>query len=212
VLDFQPSLKIQNQYNNKLLEKLIKLRTGCHASLPLAEKMSADVARFFSPGVIWSKLPKEERSDFLIANQLYTSFKEYLNLYLEILFESKEANMELQKELIKGQNNYQIYNYFIKMDFRILLVITPIVFSWIFTVFWLGRWDVFRLTPLGLPKKGVAPFKNYQVWEDSALIPDTGRPAEGYPVFTVRTAAVNALGIQTVFFLGAILAMQFKSY
>ena len=98
------------------------------------------------------------------------------------------------------------------MDFRILLVITPIIFSWIFTVFWLGKWDVFRLTPLGLPKKGVAPFKNYQVWDDTALVPATGRPAEGYPVFTVRTAAVNALGIPTVFFLGAILAMQFKSY
>jgi len=28
----------------------------------------------------------------------------------------------------------------------------------------------------------------------------------------VRTAAVNALGIPTVFFLGAILAMQFKTY
>ena len=75
VLDFQPSLKIQNQYNNELLEKLIKLKNHCHSSLPLAEKMSADVSRFFSPGVIWSKLPKEERSDFLIANQLYTSFK-----------------------------------------------------------------------------------------------------------------------------------------
>ena len=71
--------------------------------------MSADVARFFSPGVIWSKLPKEERSDFLIANQLYNSFKEYLDLYLEILFECKEANMELQKELIIGQNNYLNY-------------------------------------------------------------------------------------------------------
>ena len=55
VLDFQPSLKIQNQYNNELLEKLIKLKNHCHASIPLAEKMSADVARFFSPGVIWSK-------------------------------------------------------------------------------------------------------------------------------------------------------------
>ena len=71
--------------------------------------MSADVARFFSPGVIWSKLPKEERSDFLIANQLYISFKEYLDLYLEILFESKEVNIELQKELINGQNNYLNY-------------------------------------------------------------------------------------------------------
>ena len=109
MLDFQPSLKIQKQYNDKLLEKLIKLKNHCHSSLPLAEKMSADVARFFSPGVIWSKLPKEERSDFLIANQLFTSFKEYLNLYLEILFESKEVNIDLQKELINGQNNYLKY-------------------------------------------------------------------------------------------------------
>ena len=109
VLDFQPSLKVQNQYNDELIEKLIKLKTRCHTSLPLAEKMSGDVARFFSPGVIWSKLPKEERSDFLIANMLYSSFKEYFNLYLEILFESKEANMDLQKELINGQNNYLKY-------------------------------------------------------------------------------------------------------
>jgi len=109
VLDFQPSLKIKDQYNNELLEKLIKLKTRCHSSLPLAEKMSSDVARFFSPGVIWSKLPKEERSDLLIANQLYTSFKEYLTLYLKILFESKEVNIELQKELINGQNNYLNY-------------------------------------------------------------------------------------------------------
>ena len=109
VLDFQPSLKIQNQYSNDLLEKLIKLKTRCHLSLPLAEKMSQDVARFFSPGVIWSKLPKEEKSDSLIANQLYNTFKEYLNLYLEILFESNEADRYLQKELINGQKNYLKY-------------------------------------------------------------------------------------------------------
>ena len=109
VLDFQPSLKIENQYSSNLLKKLIKLKTSCHSSLPLAEKMSEDVARFFSPGVIWSKLPKEERSDFLIANQLYKSFTEYLTLYLEILFESQEADLELQKDLINGQNNYLKY-------------------------------------------------------------------------------------------------------
>jgi len=98
------------------------------------------------------------------------------------------------------------------MDFRVLLVITPIIFAWIFTVFWLGRWDVFRLSPVGTPLKGVKPFKNYQVWDDSAIVPDRGRPSEGYPVFTIRTLAVNALGIPTVFFLGAIFAMQFKGY
>ena len=109
VLDFQPSLKIEDQYSNKLLEKLIKLKNRCHSSLPLAEQMSSDVARFFSPGLIWSKLPKEDSSDFLIADQLYTSFTEYLALYLEILFESEEANPDLQKELRNGQNNYLDY-------------------------------------------------------------------------------------------------------
>ena len=39
----------------------------------------------------------------------WSSFKEYLDLYLEILFESKEVNIELQKELINGQNNYLNY-------------------------------------------------------------------------------------------------------
>ena len=109
VLDFQPSLKIENQYSNKLLEQLLKLKNRCHSSLPIAEKMSADLTRFFSPGLIWSKLPKEERSDILIANELYDSFTEYLKLYLEILFEIKEANVNLQKELINGQNNYLQY-------------------------------------------------------------------------------------------------------
>ena len=44
-----------------------------------------------------------------IRDRLYTSFKKYLDLYLEILFESKEVNIELQKELINGQNNYLNY-------------------------------------------------------------------------------------------------------
>ena len=109
VLDFQPSLKIENQYSNKLLEQLIELKNRCHTSLPLAQKMSGDLASFFSPGLIWSKLPKEENSDFLIANNLYNSFTEYLILYLETLFESEEADSELQKELKNGQNNYLKY-------------------------------------------------------------------------------------------------------
>ena len=109
VLDFQPSLNIQNQFSPELLEKLIKLKQSCHLKLPIAEKMSEDVAKFFSPGVIWSKLLKEEYSDHLIACQLYSSFKEYLNLYLRILFESGEVNKNEEQELINGQNSYLKY-------------------------------------------------------------------------------------------------------
>ncbi len=109
VLDFQPSLNVENQFSNELIEKLLKLKKLCHSSLPIAEKMSDDVARFFSPGLIWSKLPKEEFSDYLIANQLYNAFTKYLKLYLEILFESNEVNAKLQKQLIIGQNHYLTY-------------------------------------------------------------------------------------------------------
>ena len=71
--------------------------------------MSSDVARFFSPGLIWSKLPKEERSDYLIENQLYNSFTEYLTLYLKTLFDSQEVNKNIKTKLINGQNNYLKY-------------------------------------------------------------------------------------------------------
>ncbi len=109
VLDFQPSLKVENQFNFALVEKLSKLQKSCHSSLPFAEKMSEDVSRFFSPGLIWSRLPKQQNSDYLIENQLYHSFQEYLNLYLKTLFESEEVGQDLQQKLINGQNEYLNY-------------------------------------------------------------------------------------------------------
>jgi len=92
-----------------LQEKLVKLKKYCHLSLPVAEKMSDDVARFFSPGLIWSRLPKGQDSDYLIENHLYKAFQEYLKLYLKTLFESEEVDQALQEELINGQNDYLNY-------------------------------------------------------------------------------------------------------
>ena len=93
------------------------------------------------------------------------------------------------------------------MDFRFLLVLTPIIFTVAFTTFWLTRWDVLKWDNSVAP--GVPTIENNQVWGDTAIVAGAGRPDKGYPVFTVRTLAVNALGIPTVFFLGAIFAMQF---
>ena len=93
------------------------------------------------------------------------------------------------------------------MDFRFLLVLTPVVFTLGFTVFWLTKWEVLKWDNKVAP--GFPTIENNQVWEDTAIVATSGRPSTGYPVFTVRTLAVNALGIPTVFFLGAIFAMQF---
>jgi len=85
---------------------------------------------------------------------------------------------------------------------KLLLVLSPVIFTLAFADYWLRRWGVFVWD-------NGPTIQNEQVWEDTAIVTDKGRPAGGYPVFTVRTLAVNALGIPTVFFLGAIFAMQF---
>ena len=109
VLDFQPSLHISKQFDEDLLKELLSLKNEFHQKVPIAPKMSEQIAQFFSPGVIWSKLPKEEISENLIKNNLYKTFQKYLNLYLDILFRAKEVDLEVQKELINGQMHYLRY-------------------------------------------------------------------------------------------------------
>ena len=106
VLDFQPSLSIEKQFDNYLLERIIHMKENCHKLVPFAGEMPSEVDKFFSPGVIWSKLPKNSQSENLISGPLYKSFTEYLNLYLEVLFESKKVESDLQVEIQKGQDSY----------------------------------------------------------------------------------------------------------
>ena len=106
VLDFQPSLKIEKQFDKNLLDKVVRLRNNSLSQIPIAEKFSNDLSKFFSPGLIWSKLPRKESSEIIISTQLLSTFKSYLDLYLEILFKSNEVDLELEKEIINGQNDY----------------------------------------------------------------------------------------------------------
>ncbi len=109
VLDFQPSLMINQQFEESLINNLLRIKDEFHSKVPIAEEMSKEISQFFSPAVIWSKLPMEKSSDRLIEKYLYPTFKQYLNLYLKGLFESKEVDLNLQSELIKGQNIYLNY-------------------------------------------------------------------------------------------------------
>ena len=106
VLDFQPSLPLERQFDKDLLTKIINMKNKCHQIVPFAEKIPSHVEKFFSPGVIWSKLPINIQSENLIAGEIYKSFTEYLNLYLKLLFESKEIESALQLEIQKGQDYY----------------------------------------------------------------------------------------------------------
>ena len=109
VLDFQPSLHISKQFDKNLLKELFSIKDEFHQTVPMAAKMSEQISQFFSPGVIWSKLPKEEISENLINNNLYPTFQKYLDLYLNILFRAEEVDLKVQKELINGQIQYLEY-------------------------------------------------------------------------------------------------------
>ena len=91
------------------------------------------------------------------------------------------------------------------VNYKIILVLAPILFSVVSTAFWMTRWGIIAWGGglLGLPV-----IKNRKEWIESSLS-NTDRSEDPYPVLTVRTLAVNALGIPTVFFLGALAAMQF---
>ena len=109
VLDFQPSLNVSQQFEKELLNELLSIKDEFHQRVPIAAKMSQQIEEFFSPAVIWSKLPKVEESEKLINNHLYSTFQKYLDLYLNILFRAKEVDLKFQKAIIDGQNHYLEY-------------------------------------------------------------------------------------------------------
>jgi len=109
VLDFQPSINFEKQFNNRLLSELLILKQACYEFLPFAGEMSSESAKFFSPGLIWSKLPLNNESDILISKILYKSFQDYLNLYLKVLFRCETVDPILKNEIITGQCKYLEY-------------------------------------------------------------------------------------------------------
>ena len=109
VMDFQPSLEVVNQFDENFIHDILKIKKIYSSNIPPAKKMSGEIEKFFSPALIWSKLPIEESSNIIINNDLYSLFKKYLDFYLENLMQSKTTNEDLQHKIVSGQNNYLCY-------------------------------------------------------------------------------------------------------
>ena len=106
VLDFQPSIQLEKQFKHEWLDKLLHIKNFFYQQYPFKEEISKEFSRFFSPALIWMKLPKQTDSDYLISNQLFDVFKGYLNLYFDVLYKSSKVNEDLKSEIIKGQKFY----------------------------------------------------------------------------------------------------------
>ena len=106
VLDFQPSIELKKQFKKDYLNKLLKIKNNFYKQFPFEMEISKQFSQFFSPGLIWMKLPKQNDSDNQILDQLFAVFKEYLNLYFDVLYKNKKVNKDLNLEIIKGQKFY----------------------------------------------------------------------------------------------------------
>ena len=63
---------------------------------------------------------------------------------------------------------------------KLLLVLSPVIFTLAFADFWLRKWGVFVWD-------NGPTIQNQQVWEDTAIVADKGRPQDGYPVSVTYT-------------------------
>ena len=106
VLDFQPSIQLERQFKNEWLDHLLQIKNNFYKEFPFKKEMSQEFSRFFSPALIWMKLPKQTDSDYLISNKLFDVFKEYLNLYFDVLYKTTKVNEDLKSEIIQGQKFY----------------------------------------------------------------------------------------------------------
>ena len=106
VLDFQPSIRFERQFKKEWFDKLLQIKNNFYQKFPCKQEISQEFSSFFSPALIWMKLPKQKESDYLISNQLFDIFKEYLNLYFDILYKTTKVNEDLQSEITKGQKFY----------------------------------------------------------------------------------------------------------
>tara|TARA_B100000212_G_C27259208_1_gene483733 strand:+ start:87 stop:848 length:762 start_codon:yes stop_codon:yes gene_type:complete len=106
VLDFQPSIQLERQFKKEWLDKLLQIKNNFYQQYPFNQKMSKEFSQFFSPALICTKLPKKSDSDYLILNQLYDVFQQYLNLYFDFLYETTKVQEDLKSEIINGQKFY----------------------------------------------------------------------------------------------------------
>ena len=108
-LDLQPVLKDDVQHTQSLWNKLIPLHKYWQSMLPWGGDIPTDAKCFFSPGFLWTRLPKGKESDQLIEKVVYPAFKEYLSLYLDFANKAKEVNGLRANALLKGQKSYLAY-------------------------------------------------------------------------------------------------------
>jgi len=105
-IDLQPSIEFNKQFSDFYINKLQLLNNSWKDYLPEIPPMPEEVKKYFSPFMLWSKLPLNKESDLIINDVIFNAYIHYINIFLEILNSSNKVEKELAILLGDGQYNY----------------------------------------------------------------------------------------------------------
>ena len=108
-LDLQPALKTDAQHTEAVWEKLLPIFEQWQQRLPGGGPIPEEAQPYFSPGFLWTRIPLGSEGDALIEEAVKPAFRDYLELYLQLVQEAEEVSPERSAELLAGQKRYTAY-------------------------------------------------------------------------------------------------------
>jgi len=108
-LDLQPALKSDAVHTQAVWERLLPIFERWQQRLPGGGPIPEEAQPYFSPGFLWTRLPLGSEGDALIEEAVKPAFREYLELYLQLVQEAEAVSSERSAELLSGQKRYTAY-------------------------------------------------------------------------------------------------------
>ena len=108
-LDLQPVLKKDILHTKSVWERLLPLHSRWQSLLPWGGPIPKEAESYFSPGLLWTRLPLGDEADQLIVDVIMPAFRDYLSLYLELVHSAVDVSSDRSDNLLEAQKGYLTY-------------------------------------------------------------------------------------------------------
>lgn len=108
-LDLQPVDKQDERHTGPVWEKLMPLFERWRQELPDGGPIPEEAQPYFSPAFLWTRIPLGAEGDALIETVIKPAFRDYLNLYLELISTAQPVDDVRSRHLLAGQQRYTSY-------------------------------------------------------------------------------------------------------
>ncbi len=108
-LDLQPVLKSDYLHRQLVWESLEPLYQKWKEFLPSGGPIPLEAEQFFSSGFLWTRLPLGEDTDHFINDVIFSAYKDYFDLYLDLVRKADTVSEERSILLLEGQRKYITY-------------------------------------------------------------------------------------------------------